>query len=153
MHPADPRLGPWDHVTGPTTHPAPPMPTISAVAFAGPDGSPLRRQLARWGVPVVTGDAASTAKLLVIDAASLTPTTLPGTQARLKQEVRAGGTALLLGVSPDALGNVNELLPIPLLLTDRAETMLVPRDPSPWTASIGMPDLYFAENDDRQTHS
>ncbi|MCW3052871.1 MAG: glycoside hydrolase family 2 [Chthonomonadales bacterium] len=73
-------------------------------------------------------------------------------QRRIEALTAQGGTALLaLGGGKENLSTINALLPVPIALTARQATMLAPKIPDPWTQSLGLSDLYFAEDaTDRQ---
>lgn len=145
--PGGPAPSPWDHRPAPTTRPVLPAPTIGKVAFLGARDGPLHRQLLRWGTPLTDGPDAD-AGMLVIDGGSLSPDDAPQARQRIAGALDRGGIVLvMLGAANDAhLDAVNALLPAPIALTARQATMLVHGEAHPWTAALGMSDLYFAEN-------
>lgn len=145
LAPGGPAPSPWDHRPAPVVRPAPPTPTVTGVAFAGPRNGELSQFLRRCGAPLV--DQVADAGLLIVDGATLTPSDTAQIKPQMEAVLGRGGAVLLaLGGQNVALEQVNALLPAPIELTARQATMLVPEGTDLWTAPLGLPDLYFAED-------
>ena len=146
LHRPEPEPGPWDHIQKMPLLPAPPVPTQASVAFAGDRSGDLYTSLYAIGVPLEDGPA-GTAETLIVDGQGLTRSTLPGIQRLVGAVTARGGTALVLVRDKSApMDMVSSLLPLPARLTDRQATMLDHTVGSPWAASFGLSDLYFAED-------
>lgn len=140
LAPDGPQPCPWDHKPKPIVPaPAAPLPTIDKVGFVGDRDSPLGRRLLTLGVPL--GD--HTQGFAIVDADALNATSLPQAKRLLADLQANGGTALWMVTASQPSA---DLLPGALRLTDRAATALVPDAIHPWTASLTLPDLYFAED-------
>jgi beta-galactosidase len=147
LAPGQPAPSPWDHLPKTVSLPAIPPSSIEKAAFRGARGGNLYRQLVRWGVPLIAADApGGVAGLLIIDGATVAPGEGPTIKRELAQVLSRGGIALVLLGDADSPASANAFLPSSVALTARTGTMLTPDQPSPWTAALEMPDLYFAEN-------
>ncbi len=151
LAPGGPSPSPWDHMPAPVIRPAPSAPTLTTVAFCGAHDGALCGFLQRCGVPLdvplQAGSAPTAAKLLLIDADSLTAADIVPVKRQIEAVLGQGGTALIaLGGGKEALPAVSALLPAPITLTVRQATMLVPKSPDLWTRSLAPADLYFAED-------
>ena len=149
-----PKPCPWDHRPTPPAKRAPMVkPTVEQVALAAAGGSALPRQLAAWGVPVATNAAEiEKAGMLVIDGQSLTEAQAAEIRAKMDRVLTGGGAVLLMIHDAKApVKAINALLSSTLTLTDRQATMVQPHGEHPWTAGLGLEDLYDAEaKGDRQ---
>ena len=144
--PGGPAPCPWDHRVKSPPLPAPPAPTIAAVAFVGEPTGALRRALVSSGVPV-TASAEGTPALCVIDGATLTAGRLAEARARLQATLRGHGT-VFVWVAPEHLAEVNELLPAAVALTPQSAKALYADREAPETASLSLADLYFQDQSD-----
>ena len=124
---------------------APTVPAVRSIASAkvlsGPKGS-LAAELKRTGVPLAKLEKAGIPELLFVDGVHP-----PSTNARaaIDQVLANKGMVVVWGASPESLSSLNALLPAPLEITSRTASSLLPVTPSPITAGITAPDLYFSE--------
>lgn len=147
LAPAGPAPSPWDHKPARAVRPAPPVPTLTSVAFYGARDGALFHFLQRCGVPLQDEAASPASRLLLIDGDSLSSTDIAPVKRQIEAVVGQGGTALIaLGGGKETLLAVNALLPAPILLTARQATLLDLKKPDRWTESLGLSDLYFAED-------
>jgi hypothetical protein len=107
--------------------------------LSGPNGK-LAQALTNLGVPVVTMGA--TPSLLFIDGAQP-----PSVDAKttIQQTIDAGGTVFVWGADASKLSQLNALLPLPLELTSRTASSLVPVTRDDLTAGLTPESLYFSE--------
>lgn len=138
LAPGGPKPCAWDHKPAPPLQPcATPPPTIERVAFLGDRHGALARRLTALGLPLAEGAQSFT----IVDADALKD----DTALRALETVRGkGGTMLWF------IGQTNALtaqLPVPVRLTPRTATALVPSLEHAWTCAFTLPDLYFAEDD------
>jgi len=148
LHMPSPVPGHWDHTVAPSPRPDPQTPTQKLVAFAGSRSSDLYNRLDLMGVPFATNDAdAASASTLIIDGQDLTQEEIPGIKQQMDAVAARGGTSLILLRDKSAPADlIGQLLPASITVTSRQATQLDITPGSPWVASFGLPDTYFAEN-------
>lgn len=148
LAPGGPKPCPWDHKSTPTKaqikHP---VAAGKPVYFAGSDDSPLRSRLSEWGVSLEEPGVPHPG-FMIIDGQSLADDHLTDIRQKMDGVIATGGTVLLMVCDNKApLTSINRLLPAPLMLTKRRQTMVAPSGDDPWSAGLGLKDLYFAEED------
>lgn len=125
---------PWQRGPLEKKNPAVAPPPISEqVGFVGKKEDPLAKRLLDLGIPL--GDNPS---FMIIDASSATAGEV---EAALASTKKKGGKVFFFAGS-----EASASLPAGLKLVARKATMLVPDHASQATASLGLPDLYFAED-------
>lgn len=139
LDPRGPQPCRWSSRLTSPPRPAAAPPTVEAVAYAG--GEALGRRLVEWGLSIDPMEKA----FLVLDSASV-PT---DAQARIDGVLAEGGTVLLMADREGAdAAALSPLLPRPFAFTERTATALERGAADhPWSASFGLPDLYFAEEE------
>ena len=137
--PRGPQPCAWDHALRAPERPKAPEPTVESVAYAG--GPALRARLGAWGVRI----AESSERFLVLDGGALPA----DARARSEAVLAKGGTVLAMVRDPAAdAAALSALLPEPVELTGREATALERGDGAhPWSAALGLADLYFAEEE------
>jgi beta-galactosidase len=119
---------------------------IEQVAFAGARDGELFKRLTALGLPVADADNQA-AKLLVVDAETLGDAMLPQAKQAANATLADGGTVLVMFRRGGEVSSAaSQLLPAQVRLTQRVATSLVPGQPHAWTAGLGLPELYFAED-------
>ncbi len=116
--------------------------SIKNVRVLAGAGGELEKQLSDMGVPVVAANAQADDALLFIDGVQ--PPSLDA-KATIDRTFAAGGTVFVWGASPATLNKLNALLPLPLRLTNRTASSLVPVTQAPLIAGITPAGLYFSE--------
>lgn len=120
--------------------------TIERVTFFGARDGELFQRLTTLGLPLA-GAEAKPSKLLLVEAATLSATLLPTAQQAADATLANQGTVLVMfRQAGEVPAVVAQLLPAPMTLTPRRATALVPRQSHPWTAGLGLTNLYFAED-------
>lgn len=148
LAPGGPAPSPWDHKPEVRPRPRPAVPTIERVLFAGDRAGSLYRALSSYGVPIDDNKKTDAAKMMIIDGERLSPEAAGEVKKTMDAVLGRGGVVLVMLRQPQApLEAINKLLPAPLRLTARTATALTHRDGDPWTASLGLKDLYFAEEE------
>ena len=147
LAPGAPAPCPWDHKPAIPPRPQPAVePSIDRAAFAGAPSGALHTALAGLGVPLVQGSPAEGAMFLIVEGQGLSGATVGELKKTLATLLARGGTALVMLRQTNApVDLINQLLPAPIALTPRQATAMSRSAPDPWTASFGLPDLYFAE--------
>ena len=138
-----PQMSAWDHFA-PQTLTTPPLikPNVENVAFIGAENGILQSHLRDFGVPL---NNAAPSKLLIIEAQTLTKATLPPVKQAMDAMLANNGTVWVFA-GQNMPPFLSEILPAPVIFTTRNATALVPREKSSLTASLALPDLYFAED-------
>ncbi len=147
LAPGGPQPCAWEHQAAVSKPAVPEVPaTIDRVAFAGAREGELFARLTALGVPF--GDASSQpAKLLLVDAATLTDARLPQAKQAAAATLAEHGTVwVMFRQGGEGSAAVNQLLPVPVSLTPRHATSLVPGTPHAWPARLSLTNLYFAED-------
>jgi beta-galactosidase len=118
---------------------SPLAPIASASVLAGA-GSELEKNLADLGVSLV--DAQNDPAIVFIDGAHP-----PDGRASplIQKTLASGGTVFVWSADPVTLPALNALLPLPLELTQRSASSLVPKMASPLLSGIEPAELYFSE--------
>lgn len=116
-------------------------PVKSADAIAA-EGSQLKDQLAKLGVPFDTLKATGTPELLFVDGVNPPDT---AAKSQIDGVLAAGGTVIVWGVTNDSLAKLNPLLPAPLELTARKSSSLVVANPDPLVEGLKNSRMYFSE--------
>ena len=152
QNPAGPQPCPWDKKPERAPGVKPNLaPTIERVAFVGARDGELFQRLTALGVPFVPAQP-QPAKLLIVDADTLTSSLSPSPSEAGQTTLTNQGTVLVMfrkrgEITPE----ISPLLPAPVSLTPRRATQLSLGQRHAWTADFGRPDLYFAEDPtDRQ---
>ncbi|RYX82005.1 glycoside hydrolase family 2 [bacterium] len=114
--------------------------TIKGVRVLSSSGGKLASALADLGVPVA--QTPNDASLLFIDGAQ---PPAPDAKATIQQTLDAGGTVFVWGADAATLTQLNALLPLPLELTTRSASSLVPTTRDALTAGLTPEALYFSE--------
>ena len=118
--------------------------TIERVAFLGARDGELFKRLTTLGLPLADAKA-SPSKLLIIEAATLSDASL-ARQAVDATLANQGTVLVMFRQAGEVPAVVTQLLPLPVTLTPRHATALVPRQSHTWTAGLGLTNLYFAED-------
>lgn len=139
---------PWDHkpdIVKPASATAAAT-VIEQVAFAGARDGELFKRLTALGVPLADAGAKSPG-LLIVDAQSLTAPLLSDAQQTAASVLAGKGIVLVMFRKADEVSAaVKQFLPVGMTLTARRATSLTPSQSHPWTAGMGLADLYFAED-------
>jgi beta-galactosidase len=145
LAPGGPKPCPWDHKSKPVTAGiAPPIAEGQPVYFTGSGRSPLRKQLIEWGVSLAEAGATH-AGFMVIDGQSLVDDQLADIRGKMEGIFASGGTVLLMVCDDKVpIACIDRLLPAPLELTQRRQTMVAPCGGDPWLAGLRLKDFYFA---------
>jgi beta-galactosidase len=125
-----------------------PAPTIESVTFVGtPDGK-LHKSLTDLGLPLAETNTNPSPKLLALDAETVTEAMFADMKPAIQTTLENQGTVLvLLNGNASVPVWLNAFLPAPLTLSARQATALIPRSSHAWTNGLGLPDLYFAEDE------
>ena len=135
----------WDHKPEMKKPVAATVPaTIERVAFLGARDGELFKRLTTLGLPLADAKA-SPSKLLIIEAATLSDASL-ARQAVDATLANQGTVLVMFRQAGEVPAVVTQLLPLPVTLTPRHATALVPRQSHTWTAGLGLTNLYFAED-------
>ncbi len=149
--PGQPQPCPWDRP--PAIDRSTPAPTLANSAviehavFAGdPDGE-LSRCLAALGVPLRGLTNVANPAFVVVDASTLNDSAAAAAARAAAAALSNEGIVLVMIRRPgDIPGPVSRLLPAAVTLTVRRATALAPAQPHPWTAGLGLTNLYFASH-------
>ncbi len=138
----------WDHHQ---QYAVPAAPVIKAPAaevfFMGDAGGGLFNKLKGSGIPVTA--QSSNPKIIVVDCNSVNlNSTL---ENRIKTTVKAGGTVIYWGLTPDNQPRIASTLPYTVEVFDRQATSLVPDEKDNRVSSISYHDLYFTENNESRS--
>jgi hypothetical protein len=121
--------------------PAKPKPVRSIAILSGPNGE-LEQQLLADGVPRnLLHD--NSPDLLFIDGRTPPDGASRGTLAAVLDN---GGTVVVWGGAQKTLPQLNTLLPVPVEVTDRQSSSLLPLTASLLTSGLKPSDLYFSES-------
>jgi hypothetical protein len=146
LDPRGPQPCRWDAVDPSARLPTPPEVErpITAVGFLGRRGSPAHRTLEAVGLPLV--DAPRAVRFVIIDAAGVDDGDIAGAAEEARRVVGAGGTALVVGITPESQARAGALLGYAVTAFPREAAALLPDPEDGRTASLPLKDLYFAED-------
>lgn len=119
------------------------------VTFVGDLTGTLARELVRVGIPIESAtESTALSSIIIVDGAS------PEADRWQKEygtailkAARAGATVFVWGPTRESLEAINVLLPLPIELTDRSTTALVPAVPNHvLIKGLNFSDLYFLDS-------
>jgi beta-galactosidase len=111
--------------------------------FAAPE-SPLAARLTEMGLVVAPAKTRLTPlSLAIVDGTA--PPVDAAAVAELKKAIAAGAKTIVLGVAPEGLAALNDILPARLSLAPRRATSMLKRAEEPLLAGLSHGDFYFSE--------
>ncbi|RYG64748.1 hypothetical protein EON80_18660, partial [bacterium] len=116
--------------------------SITDVSVLAGEGGKLAQALGDLGVSVASPGTPATTLLLFVDGAA-PPST--DAKAALNRTLQAGGTVFVWGANGATLEKLNQLLPLPLELTSRTASSLVPATQDTLIGGVTPAALYFSE--------
>jgi beta-galactosidase len=143
LDPRGPQPGPWSRLPALTQRgAAQPAQKIASVGFIGDPSGTLYKSLSSFGLPLATGTDARNTMLLVIDGEESGDARGAGNIAHAVWD-RGGLVWVMARDHGSALAELSDVLPAPVLLTERKATALIKGAASPATANFGPSQLFF----------
>jgi Glycosyl hydrolases family 2, TIM barrel domain/Glycosyl hydrolases family 2/Glycosyl hydrolases family 2, sugar binding domain len=126
-----------------TTPPAPAVPITTSLGLLSGPGGKLQDQLLSLGVDWSKFKNSEIPEVLFVDGINPPPAT---DLSAINRVLSAGKTVMVWGVDATNLAQLNDLLPAPLVLTDRKSASFVPDSSDPITSDLKLSQLYFCES-------
>ena len=120
-----------------------PAKSIAEVGWESEAESLLKDHLTELGVPFTELASTTTFPLIIIEGNS--PRVSQVSKQVIAKCIQSGGRVLILGVTPECLSRLNELLPYKLELTNRNATSFLKKNDDPVFSGLENKDFYFTE--------